>query len=210
MDFALIETLRWEPGAGFVRQQMHLGRMERSAAEFGFSFGRELVMQAMQEAAGGSGPLRVRVELRSDGNVSVATAPFLANPPGTVWRLALARTRLDSGDLLLRHKTTRRGIYEKARAEHAPGDADEVILANEHGEICEGTITSLFLRMKGESALLTPPAGCGLLPGILREELLVSGRAREKILTPDDLRRAEDIYAGNSLRGLIRGRITID
>jgi 4-amino-4-deoxychorismate lyase len=56
----------------------------------------------------------------------------------------------------------------------------------------------------GYGVLLTPPVSCGLLPGVLRGELLESGEAREAVLTEGDLRRAKAVFAGNSLRGLIR------
>ena len=68
--------------------------------------------------------------------------------------------------------------------------------------LCEGTITSLFLD-DGSGILKTPPLAAGLLAGVLREELLDSGKAVEAVLRPQDLSGAT-IYAGNSLRGLIR------
>jgi 4-amino-4-deoxychorismate lyase len=37
MDFSLIETLRWEPGTGFVRLERHLARLARSAAVLGLA-----------------------------------------------------------------------------------------------------------------------------------------------------------------------------
>lgn len=49
---------------------------------------------------------------------------------------------------------------------------------------------------------MTPPANCGLLPGVLREEMLAKG-AREAVLRLKDLENGQ-IYMGNSLRGLIR------
>jgi branched-subunit amino acid aminotransferase/4-amino-4-deoxychorismate lyase len=49
--------------------------------------------------------------------------------------------------------------------------------------------------------LLTPPLSSGLLPGILRAELLESGAAEEAVLTQADL--SGEVYFGNSLRGLI-------
>jgi para-aminobenzoate synthetase/4-amino-4-deoxychorismate lyase len=57
------------------------------------------------------------------------------------------------------------------------------------------------------SKLLTPPAASGLLPGVLRAELLASGRAREAVLTPEDLATVDAIYLGNSVRGLVRGEL---
>jgi para-aminobenzoate synthetase/4-amino-4-deoxychorismate lyase len=51
-----------------------------------------------------------------------------------------------------------------------------------------------------EHDLVTPRAG-PLLPGVLRAELLASGRAIEGDLTPADL--ADGFYVGNALRGLL-------
>jgi branched-subunit amino acid aminotransferase/4-amino-4-deoxychorismate lyase len=53
--------------------------------------------------------------------------------------------------------------------------------------------------------LVTPPLEAGVLDGRLRAELIGQGKAREAVLTPDDLKGAE-VYFGNSLRGLIPAR----
>ncbi|WP_245337309.1 aminotransferase class IV family protein [Shinella sp. HZN7] len=151
-------------------------------------------------------PLRIRLELFADGRIEVQTAPFTPLPADTTWHLKIAITRLVSADPLLRHKTSRRAAYAAARAEFPAAEVDEVILLNERGELCEGTITSLFLD-DGTGVLKTPPLACGLLAGVLREELLESGKAVEQILRPDDLARGT-IFVGNSLRGLIRGTLT--
>lgn len=90
---------------------------------------------------------------RQNGGDDRSLRPAL---PDTVWRLRVAATRLDSSDKLLRFKTTRRGIYEAARAEYRPDEADEVLLLNEKDEVCEGTITSVFLE-DSEDLLRTPP-----------------------------------------------------
>jgi para-aminobenzoate synthetase/4-amino-4-deoxychorismate lyase len=49
--------------------------------------------------------------------------------------------------------------------------------------------------------LLTPPLSAGLLPGVLRAELIESGRAVEAALTRADLNHG--FFVGNALRGLI-------
>ena len=36
-DFELIETMRWQPGQGFLRFDRHLARLYGSAAELGFA-----------------------------------------------------------------------------------------------------------------------------------------------------------------------------
>ena len=128
--------------------------------------------------------------------------------PDATWRLGVASTRLASGDPLLGHKTTERAAYEAARAGFAPARADEVILLNERGELCEGTITSIFVDAGEGGRLLTPAARCGLLPGVLRAELLDEGRAEEAVLTVADLDRARSVWVGNSLRGLIAARLS--
>jgi 4-amino-4-deoxychorismate lyase len=150
-------------------------------------------------------PLRVRLTLSPSGEIAIATAPFTPLPENTTWRVAVAANRLSSADKLLRHKTTRREIYEAARAEYPTSDVDEVLLLNEKGEPCEGAITSLFLD-DGSGMLKTPPISCGLLAGVLRTELICARRARVKRLTLEDLQNGT-LYVGNSLRGLIRAEL---
>jgi 4-amino-4-deoxychorismate lyase len=203
MDLSLIETLRWEPDSGFVRLDRHLARLARSAATLGL-LGAEGARMALLAARPHAAPLRVRLELFPDARIDVQTAAFTPLAPDAIWRLKVAATRLASADPLLRHKTSRRAAYAAARAEFPQTEADEVILANERGELCEGTITSLFLN-DGSGILKTPPLACGLLAGVLREELLESGKAVEQVLLPEDLATGT-ILVGNSLRGLVRGR----
>jgi 4-amino-4-deoxychorismate lyase len=204
MDFALIETFRFDPADGFLRLGRHLQRMENSALKLGFSFDRSAIDSELAELAASGTPLRVRLELAHGGKVSATAAPFHLQGEDTVWKIALARTQLDSSDSLLAHKTTRRAIYEQARAEFPAGEVQEVLLSNHHGEICEGTITNIFICPHAGGKLLTPPASSGLLPGILRGELLEMGKAREAALQSGDLNDAAEIFVGNSLRGLIR------
>ncbi|MEZ2128317.1 MULTISPECIES: aminotransferase class IV family protein [unclassified Sinorhizobium] len=208
MDFSLIETLRWEPETGFVRLRLHLARLNRSSRRLGFPqpLGAEEALNEAVRAA--TGPLRVRLTFDRHGRTEVTTAPFSALPPDTLWRVRIAKTRLDSADRLLRVKTTRRNVYEAARAEFTPQDADEVIMLNERGEVCEGTITSIFLD-DGSGILRTPPISCGLLAGVLRSELICQRRARVGRITLADLDSA-DLYVGNSLRGLIRAQLLKD
>ncbi|MCQ2002775.1 aminotransferase class IV family protein [Rhizobium sp. NRK18] len=201
MDFSLIETLRWEPGTGFVRLPLHLERLKASAEALGFP-GAEGAERALLAAVSGDEPLRVRLELFPNGGIDVMTAPHAALPADTVWTVKMARTRLRSDDTLLRHKTSRRDVYAAARAEYARDEADEVLLLNEKGELCEGTITNLFIG-DATGRLLTPPLSAGLLEGVLRTELIRSGQAREQCLRPEDICDRE-VFIGNSLRGLVR------
>jgi 4-amino-4-deoxychorismate lyase len=207
--FDLIETLRWEPASGFLRLKRHLARLFSSANELGLTCKPETIGSALG-AVGGTSARRVRLLLSPDGNAVVTTQPFEPLPEDTIWTLRIAKTRLASGDPLLRHKTTRRDAYQAARSEFSSAEADEVLLLNERSEVCEGTITTVFVDAGDGGPLLTPPLSCGLLAGVLRGELLDEGKAREAILTPTDLDKAKTLLVGNSLRGLIHARIAYD
>jgi 4-amino-4-deoxychorismate lyase len=205
-SFELIETLRWEPETGFLRLDRHLQRLYASAHTLSFRADPDAIGEALRECQGERVPLRVRLTLTQDGKANGTTAPFEPLPTEAVWTLRIARTRLDVTDPLIRHKTTRRQVYEAARAEFAHEEADEVLLLNERGEVGEGTITNVFIDI-GEPVLVTPALTSGLLPGILRGSLVEQVTAREAVLTEADLRAAKAIYVGNSLRGLIKARL---
>ncbi|HCL66451.1 MAG TPA: hypothetical protein DIC56_16765 [Rhizobium sp.] len=204
MDFSLIETIRWQPGEGFVRLDQHMRRLSRSADALGFRQPQN-ALAMLKELETGDTPLRVRLTSNFRGKVEVTATPFEPLPADTVWRLRVAKTRLDSSDTLYRHKTSRREPYEAARAEYSPEEADEVLLLNERDEICEGTITNFFVEDE-DGQLLTPPLSSGLLPGILRAELIRQRKARTAVLRLEDI-RGRPIFVGNSLRGLIRAEL---
>lgn len=208
MDFSLIETMRWEPKAGFLRLDQHLRRLSRSADALGFRQPQG-AMDALKDAAKGDEPLRVRLTMTYRGRVEVTATPFEPVKDGTVWRVRVAqKIRLKSEDTLYRHKTSRREPYEAARAEFGADEADEVILLNERGEICEGTSTNVFIE-GSDGVLMTPPLSSGLLPGILRADLIRERRARSEVLKPKDM-AGKALFVGNSLRGLIRAELVAE
>ncbi len=214
-SFALIETLRIDEGV-FVRRRRHLDRMARSAAYFGFRFDRPCVDAALDAHAHDHphGSRRARIELTRDGAVTVESQPFApgrraAEPPRSPVAprsraaaqprspvIALSPTPVSSRDVFLFHKTTRREVYDRARASHP--DAFDVLLHNEHGELTEFTIGNLVIEIDG--VRWTPPRPCGLLNGAFRDELLESGAIRERVLTRDDLTSASRVWLINSLR----------
>lgn len=205
-DFSLIETMRFELGTGILRRNLHSARLRNSAKVLGFE-GAEKALSALDEAtSAASSALRLRLELFADGHHDITSAPFVPTQEATVWRIGAARAaRLSSADPILRHKTSKRSVYDAARAEHSRETIDEVILLNEKDEACEGTITNIFVD-DGSGTLLTPPLSSGCLAGILRTSLLCARKARNQRLTLDDLRR-HPFYVGNSLRGLIRAAL---
>ena len=205
-DFRLIETLLWTRDEGFFLLAEHLERLRRSSARLGFRCDESRVVEALTGAAesfpgAAAARLRVRIVLSADGAIESSAAQIEPVAANAVWTVAIAERRFDSGDPLLRHKTTRRELYE---TELARANADEVLFLNERDEVCEGARANVFLAREG--VLLTPPLSSGLLPGTLRAHLLREGRAREAVLRLADFEGAE-FYMGNSVRGLVRGAL---
>lgn len=181
----LIETLLWD-GRAAPRWPLHLARLRRSAGLLGWR---------VPEIApsGPDDPARLRLTLAADGTVEWTVAPLPLTK--AEWRVGLASGRLQSKDPWLRVKSTKREVYDRARAALAEG-LDEVIFLNERGEVCDGSITTVFFD-RGQG-MRTPPLSCGLLPGVLRAEL----GCEEEVLRVGDLGETR-LWVGNALRGLI-------
>jgi branched-subunit amino acid aminotransferase/4-amino-4-deoxychorismate lyase len=204
-DLGLIETMLWTRDRGIAMLPLHLARLSRSAAALGFALAIEDVRQKIEAAVTErrEDRLRLRLVVQSEGSSVLAVSPEPVMPEGVVWRVAVASSRLDPADPLIRHKTTARQHYDAARAAAAAAGADEALFLNGAEEVCEGAITSVFVERGG--VLLTPALECGLLPGVLRESLIRSGRAEEARLRLSDL--AGGFYLGNAVRGLFAARL---
>lgn len=129
--------------------------------------------------------------------VEVSPLPRLAELPVPV---AVRPAPMAADDFRLVHKTSLRAAFDAARSE--AGTA-EVVFVDEPGFVTEGSWSSIFVERAGQ--LLTPPLSLGLLPGVLRAELIEKGRAVESHLRVADL--ADGFFIGNSLRGLIPARL---
>ncbi len=199
--FALIETMLWMPGKGVAHRARHMARLRRSARALGIA---PQGVDAALDSITGDGPLRLRLTVDTVGQATVTATVFQPLDPGAGWRVAIHPQWLDPADPWLRHKSTQRALYDKARAD-LPSGIDEWIFLNTGGALCEGAITNLYIDT-GDT-LLTPPRACGLLPGIGREVLIAEGRARPMRLTPQDIKDARAFYVGNALRGLIRAEL---
>ena len=192
-----LETLRLEDGVP-LRGEAHLARMQRTARHFGlrFSLAEARAHLAAIAAAQPTGSWRLRLTCNAAGQLAHTLSPF--TPTDAPVALALADRPMATrgpGAEFLAHKTTRRELYELAR----PAGAFDLILWNEAGELTECSFGNLALQIDGQ--WLTPPLTAGLLPGVLRAELLAQGRLKEATLTRDDLARAQGLAFLNSLRG---------
>jgi para-aminobenzoate synthetase / 4-amino-4-deoxychorismate lyase len=198
-DFDLIETMRFDPDSGIARLELHLDRMKESGRALGFAFDRHEARNRLHAAtfhldsaakirllAGRSGSLAIEIRelpMIFDGPISVKVVPLPVDP----------------SDFRLAHKTTDRAFYDQARRDTG---ADEVIFTDGEGRLTEGSISAVFVERGG--MLLTPPLERGLLPSVLRRELIEAGRAMEADLTAVDL--SGDFFIGNSVRGLMAAK----
>jgi para-aminobenzoate synthetase/4-amino-4-deoxychorismate lyase len=197
----LIETFKWTPDEGYALLDRHLDRLLDSATYFALPITREAAAAFLAEKARDwTSAMRVRLTL-SEAGLDLTAVPLPPSPE--IFRFAIHPEPLQSGSVWLAHKTTNRAFYDAPRQKaHDDRGLDELVFHNERGELTEGSFTNLFVERDGK--LLTPPLSSGLLPGTLRAELIAQGKAEERVLTLADLRAAEAIWLGNSMRGLIR------
>lgn len=195
-NFDLLETMAFDPVDGLVRLERHLQRLSASAAELGFTFHRHNVRNILQAAT-----FRVRVaskvrmRLARSGALAVEISPMPARS-GEALNLAVCSAPLDAQDFRVRHKTSLRSAYDSARQNSG---AVEVIFVDDEGFVTEGSYTNIFVERDGQ--YLTPPLAQGVLPGVLRAEMLEQGLASESRLRLEDLEQG--LFVGNSLRGLM-------
>ncbi len=210
--FRLIETMRWTRDDGYWLLDEHMERLAASSAYFAYPCDVGAVRRALAaKAAAFREPLqRVRLTLDADGGIAITATPIATPTADAVMRYAIAAEPTASTDRFLFHKTTRRQFYDETRERLAAvTGCDEVLFANERGELTEGSFTNLFVERAGR--LLTPPLGCGLLNGTLRRHLLADPArgAAEAVLYPQDLAAADRVYLGNSVRGLVRAEAAV-
>ena len=212
-DFSLLETLRWENGEYHLLSR-HLDRLADSADFLGFDYdearvrgelGRlsDRLADRLAEHPQSPTPLIRRVRLLLSRAGAVRLEHDRVEEENRPWAIELAQEPIDPDNRFLYHKTTEREVYDsfRRRAPHA----DDVLLWNPAGELTEATVANIALQLEGH--WVTPPVACGLLAGTERAELLARGRLGERVLTLDDLDRAESIALLNSVRGWIPARL---
>ena len=197
--FEVLETLALVDGV-YRHQAEHLARMAEAAQHFGYPWQPAAVHASLQALAAqhGCGPWRVRLLLDRFGQPRAEA--FALQPTATPVRLQLAtRPLAEAHGEWVRFKTTRRAHY--AAFAPAPGSGIfDTVLFNAEGEITESTFGNLAMQMD-DGRWLTPPLGCGLLPGVGRAVALREGRVQEGAVRVQDLHRVRRWAFINSLRG---------
>ena len=220
--FDLIETLRLEQGRLTLRHRHH-ARLSASAAALGFPKPTALLDVALDEFAAQypKGVYRVRLLYSVAGTVhlegfalddagsGLGSDPNLGSYPNSTKTVSvdIAQGSVSSHDLFLRHKTTRRTVYEHYFQQAEP-DTFDVLLWNERGEVTEFTRGNVVAEINGRR--ITPPLSCGLLSGTLRQELLEEEQIEERILTLQELQRVSALWFINGVRGWVPVKLTPD
>lgn len=184
----VFETCAVYEGQAFALTR-HLRRLRRSA--LGLGLGEpdldevRTAVEKVLAAAGDAGRLRITLtggpgplgSHRFEPEAQRQTLVVLAGPAtraqdSRVVRVPWVRNERSAVAGL---KTTSYAENVVALAEAYRQGADEAVLANTVGELCEGTGSNVFVERGGE--LVTPPLSSGCLAGITRELLLEWGAA---------------------------------
>lgn len=199
----LIETLKWTPREGFARLDLHLTRLLKSASKLDYNIDlNDLFFELDKEVAEHTSSRRIRIALSQSGNISIKSTKYA--PFETPLKLSISKNTLTQNKQIYRSKTDSRAFYDGERNRlKSQMNCDEVLFINPQGQLCEGSFTSLFVKLPHSKTLQTPALSCGLLPGVLRQDMIETGQAEEAILSLTDLSHAENIFVGNSLRGLM-------
>jgi para-aminobenzoate synthetase / 4-amino-4-deoxychorismate lyase len=199
--FDLIETMRFDPDSGIALLDRHLARMKASAAALDFAFDRHAARNELQAATFRLHTAhKVRLLLAPSGRMAIEVTD-LPTPLVSPVQVKVVPLPVAALDFRLRHKLTDRSFYDDARVQ---SEAQEVLFADTEGFLTEGSFTSLFVKQGAH--LLTPPLSRGLLPSVLRAELLETGDAVEAELLETDLK--DGFFIGNAVRGLLPARLS--
>jgi para-aminobenzoate synthetase/4-amino-4-deoxychorismate lyase len=203
-SFSLIESMRCEGGKCLLLP-LHLERLQNSADYFGFRFPRTELTAAIESAVRESSDRRaskLRLELRRDGSWTLSKLGLLEDEPALL-RAILWPEPVQSGDRFLRHKTTRRALYNHAaQVSHERGYID-AIFQNERGIVTEGAISNIVV--KHGDCWLTPPVDAGVLPGVYRTSLLKRMPEIQVVeFSVEQLLGADEVWLTNAVRGMRR------
>lgn len=205
-DFDLIETMRLEEGQ-FLALDQHLARMAGSAELFSYLWSEGAVRSALETHAAThrDGVHRVRVQLSALGALQIQSEHFDGQTEPVRVRLA-DRDIVQSGEhapTFWLNKTTCRQHYDFFQRQ-AHGCFDVLLFAP--GELLtESCRCNVVVSLDGclYTPTLAPDRGVNFLPGVLRGKLLRENTIRQAALNVQDLRRADQVWLINSLRGWV-------
>ncbi len=203
-EFALFETMAVSRDGGCRSLSQHLARLSRSARYFGFEFDPDAARLAVGQCCAGlpdTAQYRLRLTLQPDGTCALQSGSL--TPLSEPVRLLVSPDPTNADDLFLRHKTTLRTRYDRAWQDAEAQGAFDQLFCNQRGEVTEGGRSTLLVQI--DDRWWTPALACGVLPGVMRAELLVDPvwQVCERRMTLTEVRGAQRLLVCNALRGML-------
>lgn len=207
----VFETCAVVRGQPFALRR-HLERLTRSAVGLGLAApdlsGIRAGIETVLAAGEGLGRVRVMVTAgvgplgsgRPDGPQTVIITAGPAAPPTPVRAVRAPWVRNERSPIA-GLKTTSYAESVVLLAWARAHGADEAVIANTVGDLCEAAVANIFVEVGGE--LLTPPESSGCLAGITRE-LVLEWSAQERLpvreAAPGELRFTvlDEVVAGRA------------
>ncbi len=217
--YGLFETMRAYSGRIF-RLHRHMERLRESAALIGLPLDTLDMEGACYETLKANMLDDARIRLTLSMGEGEATPDLPASPKPTVLVIAtgytpppawvyqqgfkaiVSSTRQNSRSPLSRLKTANYLNNLLARKEAKEKGADEALLLNERGLLCEASTSNIFLVYR--ESLITPGVESGCLPGITRRVVMEIARemgigVAERDVQLEELEAADEAFLTNSL-----------
>lgn len=208
----VFETLAVERGRPFAASR-HLARLARSAAGIGLEvpFSDDELRAAMDQVItsappGSVGRLRITLSSgpapmgsgRSHGAGTVVVVGGPGEPRPATASVVTVRWPRNEDAATAGLKTISYADNVVALAAARAAGADEAIMANTAGQLCEGTGSNVFLALEGR--LVTPALSVGCLAGVTRELVCELTAAEEVTLPVSALAEADEVLLTSSTR----------
>ncbi|MCF8011547.1 MAG: aminotransferase class IV [Clostridiales bacterium] len=215
--YGLFETIRVYNGQPlFVKK--HLDRLLNSAPQINIActYNKEeitsMLFELINANALNNGSLRLTI---SAGESPENTTMVITARPGQPYedchyqegfQTGLLKNRRNENSLFTFLKTLNFMENILGRQEAAYNGWNEGIFLNTAGNLCEGTVSNLFIVR--ENKLITPDVSSGLLPGITREKVIEMAHSagietEERPVQPKELKDAGEAFLTNSLMGIM-------
>ena len=201
----VFETMLWNGHLQYFED--HINRLENTCEYFLIPFDRTEVLKLLNEKLfelDTKDLHRVRLAIKIDGTIDLKIIPLdFAGWEKEPLKLVISSEKTDSESPYQYHKTDNRELYNSEYKKALEAGFDEALFLNEKEELSEGAITNIFIQK--DDKWFTPPISSGILNGTWRKNLIPALNAEEKDLTLNDLKTADDIIIGNSVK--MRGQV---
>ena len=191
--FETIKTVENRPWA----MSRHMRRAVTSAVQLGFRIPSEDVVRNSVEqlCLNQEYPLGLlRLSFGQNGNWSAVHLPYEPLSQGAKL-LTYDKAIVVQGQPIKSYPYTHR--LEILEAIKSLG-ADEAIVCNDKGKICEGSVTNLLLRI--DDKWVTPPISDGVLPGVMRALVIEYCGVSVRSIDRSEISRVQSAFLLSSLR----------